>query len=55
MLIMGIISVAFGTIAIIKPEPRGKPLATVAICLGILELVTVTVFLIYVKDLSMFS
>ncbi|MGB2808851.1 MAG: hypothetical protein WBC22_13990 [Sedimentisphaerales bacterium] len=46
MMGMGIISVVLGIIAIRKPEPRGKTLATVAIFLGILEIGTVIGFLL---------
>jgi hypothetical protein len=45
---MGISSFVFGTIAIRKPEPRDKTLAMVAIVLGILEIVTVTGFLLWI-------
>ena len=47
MMIMGMISVVFGTIAIRKPETRGKTLAIVAVVLGILEIGTVICLFIY--------
>lgn len=47
MMGMGIISSVLGTIAIRKPEPRDKTLATVALILGILEIVTALLLPIY--------